>query len=93
MLRYCSLLLLLPWPLALTCQGTPATPAAGPDQQVERNQLVQRALANELHAAQDTGHPMRYRLRKTSPRLPSTKLLVETKDGQVARLVSINGQL
>lgn len=53
---------------------------------------MQRALANELHAAQDTGHPVRYSLRKTSPRLTSTKLLIETKDGQVARLVSINGQ-
>jgi len=35
---------------------------------------------------------MRYRLSKTSPRLTSTKLLIETKDGLVARLVSINGR-
>jgi hypothetical protein len=33
---------------------------------------------------------MRYRLRKSSPRLTSTKDIVETRDGAVARLVSIN---
>ena len=33
---------------------------------------------------------MRYRLRKTSPRLTSTKEILETSDGDVARLVSIN---
>jgi hypothetical protein len=55
--------------------------------------LVDRALANELNAAQETSqepsHPMRYRLRKTSPRLTSTKEIVETRDGEVARLISI----
>lgn len=52
--------------------------------------LVARALANELKAAQDTGHPMQYRLRKSTPRLTSTKVILETKDGAVARLLSIN---
>ena len=33
---------------------------------------------------------MRYRLRKSSPRLSSTKEIFETKDGAVARLVAIN---
>ena len=32
---------------------------------------------------------MRYRLRKTSPRLTSTKDILETRDGDVARLVSL----
>ncbi len=49
-----------------------------------------RALANELRAAQDTSHPMRYQLRKTSPRLTTTKEIYETRDGDVARLVAIN---
>jgi hypothetical protein len=35
---------------------------------------------------------MRYLLRKTSPRLTTTKEIVETRDGEVARLISINGQ-
>jgi len=32
---------------------------------------------------------MRYRLRKTSPRLTSTKEILETRDGDVARLIAI----
>jgi hypothetical protein len=35
---------------------------------------------------------MRYLLHKTSPRLTSTKAIVETRDGDVARLLSINDQ-
>jgi hypothetical protein len=53
--------------------------------------LVTRALANELRAAQDSGHPMQYRLRKSTPRLTSTKLIIETRDGAVARLLTVNG--
>ena len=52
--------------------------------------LVDRALANELNAAQDASHPMRYQLRKTSPRLTTTKEIMETRDGEVARLIAIN---
>jgi hypothetical protein len=35
---------------------------------------------------------MRYKLRKTSPRLTTTKWIVESSDGGVARLISINDQ-
>jgi hypothetical protein len=66
-------------------QATPLTAAAGQG-------LVDRALANELKAAQDASHPMRYRLRKTSPRLTTTKEILETRDGEVARLLAINDQ-
>ena len=45
-------------------------------------------LANEIRAAKDTSHPMRYRLRKTSPRLTTVKNIIETHDGDVARLIS-----
>jgi hypothetical protein len=58
----------------------------------ENAELVQRALATESRAAQDTSHPMRYLLRKTSPRLTTTKDLIETHDGVVARLVSVNDE-
>jgi len=51
--------------------------------------LLDYALANEYKAAQDTSHPMRYVLRKTSPYLTTTKDICETKDGDVALLVSI----
>jgi hypothetical protein len=51
---------------------------------------VGRALDNELNAAQDRSHPMQYKLRRSSPRLTSTKQIVETRDGAVARLLTIN---
>ncbi len=52
--------------------------------------LVKRVLQTEISAASDTTHPMQYRLRKQSPRLTTTKLIVETKDGDVARLIAVN---
>jgi hypothetical protein len=52
--------------------------------------LVQRALANELRSANDAQHLMRYRLRKSSPRLTTTKDICETADGAVARLIAVN---
>ena len=79
-----SFLLLLPWAAASFGQ---ANPGNAPTQ---AHELLERALATELRAARDASHPMRYRLRKSSPRLTSTKEIFETKDGAVARLVSIN---
>ncbi|WP_162601188.1 hypothetical protein [Occallatibacter savannae] len=52
--------------------------------------LVQRALANEARVASDPQHPMRFRLRKSSPRLTTTKEICETADGAVARLIAVN---
>jgi len=54
--------------------------------------LVKRALAAELSNTQNAQHPVRYRLRKASSRLSTTKEIFETKDGAVARLVAINDQ-
>ncbi len=57
--------------------------------------LVMRALATESRAAQDLSHvrhPLRYKLHKVSPRLTSTKEIVETREGDVARLLTINDQ-
>jgi hypothetical protein len=54
------------------------------------NATVMQALEAELRAAQDADHPMEYRLRKSTPRLTSTKEIIETRDGAVARLVMIN---
>jgi hypothetical protein len=73
-------------------QGQAAQPALTPAQ---AQALVERSLATESRAAQDlshASHPLRYRLRKTSPRLTSTKEIVETRDGDVARLLSIDDQ-
>lgn len=72
-------------------QSAPAAPAISPVlTPLEAQALVERALATELRTAQDRTHPMRYRLRKSSPRLTTTKEMIETGDGAVARLVAIN---
>jgi hypothetical protein len=54
--------------------------------------MVKRVLQVELEDAQNSAqsHPLQYKLRKQSPRLSTTKLIVETKDGDVARLIAIN---
>jgi hypothetical protein len=64
--------------------------APAPLSNEETQALVKRVLQTEINAAGDATHPMQYRLRKSSPRLATTKLIVETKDGDVARLVAIN---
>jgi hypothetical protein len=89
--RLFLLLLLLPWAVltpALSAGQTAQTAQAGLTP-AQAQALVDRALASELRAAQEASHPMRYRLRKTSPRLTSTKDILETRDGDVARLVSL----
>lgn len=58
----------------------------------EAQARVDRALANELAAAQDLSHPMRYRLRRSTPRLSTTREIYETRDGDVARLLAVNGR-
>jgi hypothetical protein len=70
----------------------PATAANVPSPltPVQTQALVQRVLQTEIEATQDADHPMQYRLRKTSPRITTTKQIIETKDGDVARLLSIN---
>jgi hypothetical protein len=88
------------WVLAWTLPIS-ATALQAPDNSVRTTQpaaltkeqtqaLVRKVLRTEIDAAVDTAHPMRYRLRKMSPRFASTKLIVETKDGDVARLVAVN---
>ena len=67
-------------------------PVAAPLTPTQAQALVARALATEVRTAQDLNHPMRYRLRKSSPRFTSTKEIAETRDGDVARLVAINDQ-
>jgi hypothetical protein len=75
--------------LALAPGGLPAQPSAPALTPPQAQAMVERALAAELHTAQDTTHPMRYLLRKSTPRLTSTKEIVETRDGAVAQLVSL----
>jgi hypothetical protein len=81
--RILSLSLPLLMPVGMAAHGQTSGPTP-------ETSLVDRALAAELKAARDTGHPMRYRLRKSTPRLTSTKEIIETRDGAVARLISID---
>ena len=56
----------------------------------ETQSLVRRVLSTEISASANESNPMQYSLRKSSPRFSTTKLIVETKDGDVARLIAIN---
>ena len=50
--------------------------------------LVRDASFNELHTDLGGKHPFRYRLRKTDDKGVTTKEIIETSDGDVARLLS-----
>ena len=76
--------------LSLLVLGSMAVGIAPAKEDGADAELVKRALGLELTSIQDTQHPMRYRLRKSSPRLTTTKEIFETRDGAVARLVAIN---
>ena len=51
--------------------------------------LVRRASENELHSS-NGNHPYRYELHKIDDNKITTKEIVETKDGDVARLIAVN---
>ncbi len=53
--------------------------------------LVRRATQNAL-AARSHHQPLRYQVRKVDKRSDTTKKIVETKDGAVARLIAIDGK-
>ena len=84
---FLSFFLLLGWANPCVTQAVAANPAAVTP--VQAQALVERAVAAEMRTAQDANHPMRYRLRKSSPRVTTVKEIFETRDGGVARLLSI----
>jgi hypothetical protein len=88
---YLLFFLLLGWASPRVTMASSAKPAAIPpiQTQAQAQALVERAVASEMRTAQDTSHPMRYRLRKSSPRLTTVKEIFETRDGAVARLLSM----
>jgi len=88
---YLLLFLLLGWASPCVTMASSAKPAAIPpiQTQAQAQAQVERAVASEMRTAQDTSHPMRYRLRKSSPRLTTVKEIFETRDGAVARLLSM----
>jgi hypothetical protein len=88
---FLSLFLLFVWAHPCVTLAAPAKQAATPSiqTQAQAQDLVERAVSAEMRTAQDASHPMRYRLRKSSPRLTTVKEIFETRDGAVARLLSI----
>jgi hypothetical protein len=80
------------FPLFCWASAALGQPVAASLTPAQSQALVARALATEVRSAQDLSHPMRYRLRKSSPRLTTTKEIAETRDGDVARLIAINDQ-
>jgi hypothetical protein len=76
-----SLLLLTLLTLTPPTQAQPEDAAA----------LVRRAIQNR-EAAAKTHRPLRYLLRKTSDHRDTTKDIIETDQGAVARLIAINNQ-
>jgi hypothetical protein len=87
MCKILTFFLLFSW--AGAALGQPGSSSLTPTQ---AQALVARALDTEVRSARDLSHPMRYRLRKSSPRLTTTKEIAETHDGDVARLVAISDQ-
>jgi hypothetical protein len=76
-----SLILVFPIAMALSGQTTVSPP---------QDALVKRALAAEVANTENPQQLMRYKTRKSSPRLSTTKEIFETKDGFVARLLEVN---
>jgi hypothetical protein len=67
------------------------TAAGAHAQAVDAQKIVADASYNELHTGSE-GHPYRYNLHKIDENKSNIKIIVETKDGDVARLISTNDQ-
>jgi hypothetical protein len=75
--------------LTLLLLTSPALPQ--PNQPQDPPALVRRAIQNREDAAK-THRPLRYLLRKTDDHRDTTKDIIETDQGNVARLIAINNQ-
>jgi hypothetical protein len=85
-LRWCGVVLVMGWMAAglAAAQTSVNAPFDGAG-------LVRRAVQHRLDM--DKGHQMlRYVLRKKDARRETTKEIIETKDGDVARLIAIDGK-
>jgi hypothetical protein len=74
--------------LALTPVCRPSTL---PEPPIDPAALVRRAVQHRLDATR-THRPLRYLLRKKDEQHDTTKDIIETAEGDVARLVALNGQ-
>src|ERR1700691_120350 len=73
-----------------TAMNSPATPQNG-NPTVDPKKIVRDASWNELHS-KSPGRSFRYRQHKVDPKGSTVKEIVETKDGDVARLIEKDGR-
>ena len=82
--RWCGIALMVGWAGCGAALGQSAP-------QVDTVMLMRRAVQHRLESDRSQ-RPMRYVLRKTDERQETTKEIIETKDGDVARLIAIDGK-
>jgi hypothetical protein len=76
--------------LAIVLLGVPARPQSVPNSQLSANDLVRRVVTNELTFQDDHTNWM-YRLEKEEYGKKQVEEIVETKEGSLRRLLSVNG--
>ncbi len=75
--------------LAVILLGIPARPQSAPGSQVSANDLARRVISNELKFQDDHTNWM-YRLEKEQYGKRQVEEIIETKEGSLSRLLSIN---
>jgi hypothetical protein len=75
--------------LAIILLGVPASPQSVPSSQVSANDLARRVIANELKFQDDHTNWM-YRLEKEQYGKKLIEEIIETREGSLSRLLSIN---
>jgi hypothetical protein len=75
--------------LAIILLGIPASPQSAPSGQVSANELARRVITNELKFQGDHTNWM-YRLEKEQYGKKQVEEIIETKEGSLSRLLSIN---
>jgi hypothetical protein len=75
----------------LTGTGTHASAQPASPAPIDATALVRRAVQHRLDAAAHH-HPLQYVIRRVDERRDSTKAIIETADGDVARLIAIDGK-
>ena len=75
--------------LAIILPGVPASPQSVPSSQALANDLARRVITNELKFQEDHTNWM-YRLEKQQYGKKQVEEVIETKEGSLGRLLSIN---
>jgi len=79
----------VPFALAIVLLSVPAHPQSVPSSQVSANDLARRVITNELRFQDDHTNWM-YRLEKEQYGKKQVEEIIETKEGSLSRLLSIN---